>query len=302
MRITLIAIIVLSLVGLACNTLWVDSRTRVAAPRDGGQIIETSLVAANVKVEGAGPTIVLIHGFGAAIDWWDDIAPALATDHRIVSIDLIDHGGTAAPVSGYSIERQGALVSAILDKLGVDRATVVGHSMGGEVATALAELKPERIERLILIDSPPTAGATFTILTDAYMQPVLGELLSQFLSDRALRRGLAQGFAPGFAVPDKFVADIKQLTYTAFHTAHKDSVAYRTRQPIYERLAALKPVPPLLAIFGALDAIVPPEFAKLFERVPGGRIAIIEGAGHSPMVEKPTKTLGLIRDFLRPAP
>jgi pimeloyl-ACP methyl ester carboxylesterase len=84
--------------------------------------------------------------------------PALATDHLVVRIDLIGHGGTAAPGSGYSIERQGALVSAILDQLGVDRVTVIGHSMGGEVATALAELNPERIERLIFIDSPPIAG------------------------------------------------------------------------------------------------------------------------------------------------
>jgi pimeloyl-ACP methyl ester carboxylesterase len=105
----------------------------------------------------------------AAIDWWDDVAPALATDHRVIRIDLIGHGGTAAPASGYSIERQAALASAILDKLGVDRVTVIGHSMGGEVATALAELKPQRIVRLIFIDSPPTVEATFNFLTEAYL-------------------------------------------------------------------------------------------------------------------------------------
>jgi pimeloyl-ACP methyl ester carboxylesterase len=298
----LIAVVVLSVIALVINTIWVDSKTRPAAPRDGGQIIDTPIVPANVKVEGAGPPIVLIHGFGAAIDWWDDVAPALATDHRVIRIDLIGHGGTAAPGSGYSIERQGALVSAILDKLGVDRITVIGHSMGGVVATALAELKPERIERLIFIDSPPTAGTTFTILTEAYMQPVLGELLSQFRGDRALGRGLEQGFAPGFAVQEKFVADIKQLTYIAFRTAHNDSFAYRTQKPTYERLAALKPVPPLFAIFGALDAIVPPDQAKFFERVPGGKVAMIEGAGHSPMVETPVKTLELIRGFLNRTP
>lgn len=64
----------------------------------------------------------------------------------------------------------------------------------------------------------------------------------------------------------------------------------------------LKPVPPLLAITGALDARVPPEHLKFYERVPGSEVAIIDGAGHSPMVEKPAKTLELIRQFLRSAP
>src|SRR5688572_9455025 len=92
-----IAVVTLIAFALATNTFWVDSATRPAAARDGGQLVETPLVTANVKVEGSGPPIVFIHGFGAAIDWWDDIAPDLAKDHRTIRIDLIGHGGTAAP-------------------------------------------------------------------------------------------------------------------------------------------------------------------------------------------------------------
>jgi pimeloyl-ACP methyl ester carboxylesterase len=300
MRTIVVAAIALSIVALAANTFWVDSKTRAASPRDGGQIVQTSVVPANVKAEGAGPPVVFLHGFGAALDWWDDIASDLVTDHRIIRIDLIGHGGTEAPSSGYAIQRQAALVSAILDKLSVDRATVIGHSMGGEVATALAEVKPERLQRLIFIDAPPTVGNTFSILADAYFDPVIGELMSHFNSDETVRSGLAQGFAPGFTVPENFVADIRQLTYTAFREAHEGSIAYRRAKAPYERLAVLTPVPPLLAISGALDAIVPPEHLKFYKRVPGSKVAIIEGAGHSPMVEKPKETLELIRQFLRP--
>jgi pimeloyl-ACP methyl ester carboxylesterase len=253
---------------LAGNTLWVNSKTRPAAPRDGGSIIDTSVVPANVKVEGAGPPIVLIHGFGAAIDWWDEIAPTLAQKHRVIRIDLIGHGGTEAPSTGYSIERQAALVSSVLDKLEVDRTTVIGHSMGGEVATALAEINPHRIERLILIDTPPSPGTTFSLLMKAYLEPVLGELLSRVQIDAMIRNGLAQGFMPGFAVPEKFIADIKQLTYTSFRSAHDDSVTYRTAKPTYERIAELTPVPPLLVIFGARDAIVPPDHASFLSACP----------------------------------
>jgi pimeloyl-ACP methyl ester carboxylesterase len=299
MRTLVVAAIALCIVALAANTFWVDSKTRAASPRDGGQIVETSVVPANVKAQGAGPVIVFLHGFGAALDWWDDIASDLLTDHRVIRIDLIGHGGTAAPGSGYTIQRQAALVSAILDKLSVDRTTVIGHSMGGEVATALAELNPGRTQRLIFIDAPPTVGNTFSILTDAYFARVIGELLSHFHSNETVRRGLAQGFAPGFPVPENFVADLRQLTYTAFRKAHEGSIAYRRAKAPYERLAALTPVPPLLALTGALDAIVPPEHLKFYERVPGSEVAIIEGAGHSPMVEKPMRTLELIRQFLR---
>ena len=299
----LIAVVIAALAAaLGMNTITIDSAVRAAAPRDGGGIVDTDVVAANVRVEGEGAPIVLIHGFAAAIDWWDDIAPALAADHRVIRLDLIGHGGTAAPASGYSIERQAQLVAVALDKLGVDRVTVIGHSMGGEVATALAVMNPARIERMILIDSPPTADTTFTPLTGATLSPVLGQALWRMRSDAAVRLGLAQGFAKGFPVPEQFVSDFDQLTYTAFRSAHDASVAYRTEKPTYARLAALGPVPKLLAIFGALDAIVPAATAKFYEQVPGAKVETIDGVGDPPMVEAPDKTLALIRAFLAPAP
>jgi pimeloyl-ACP methyl ester carboxylesterase len=98
--------------------------------------------------------------------------------------------------------------------------------MGGEVATALAEANPARVERMVLIDSPPKPETTFKLGTRLALMPVLGELMSRFMTDATIRKMLAQGFAPGFEVPDKFVADVKQLTYTAFRTARDDSMAY----------------------------------------------------------------------------
>ena len=289
------ALIVLLLVG---NAYVVDAKTRAAMARDGGGIVDTPVVEANVKVEGDGHPIVLIHGFGAAMDWWDDIAPTLANDHRVVRIDLIGHGGTAAPVSGYTIERQASLVLAILDKLGIDRFIVIGHSMGGEVATALAEANPGRVERMVLIDSPPVAETTFKFLTRLALMPIVGELLARAKADAIIRRGLAQGFAPGFAVPNKLIADFRQLTYTAFRSAHDNSVAYEKAKPVYERLAAISPAPPLLVIFGSRDQLVSPASAKLYENVPGARIATIDGVGHSPMVEAPAKVLELLKSFI----
>jgi pimeloyl-ACP methyl ester carboxylesterase len=122
------------------NMIWVDSRTRPASPRDGGRIIDTHVEPANVSLQGEGPAILLLHGFGAAIDWWDDVASSLALHHRVIRVDLIGHGGTAAPTAGYAIPQQAQLTAALLDDLGVAHVTVIGHSMGGEVAVALAEI------------------------------------------------------------------------------------------------------------------------------------------------------------------
>ncbi len=82
--------------------------------------------------------------------------------HRVIRLDLIGHGGTEAPASGYTIERQAKLMAAVLGKLGIGSVIAIGHSMGGEVATALAEADPSRIERLVLIDSPPKAETTLS--------------------------------------------------------------------------------------------------------------------------------------------
>ena len=298
--VAIVAVLTAIAVALAANTVAVNSATRAATARSGGTVMETGVVPANVKVEGEGSPIVLIHGFGAALDWWDDIAPELAADHRVIRLDLIGHGGTEAPASGYTIERQAKLVASVLDKLGVSRVIVIGHSMGGEVATALAEANPSRIERLVLIDSPPKAETTFNLGTGLALMPVIGELLTRFTTDDTIRKMLGQGFAPGFPVPDKFVADFKQLTYTAFRTGHDGNIAYETEKPAVERLAALKPVPPLLAIFGSRDALIAPESAKLYEQVPGAKVVVLDGPGHSPMVEATEETLALIKDFIAP--
>jgi pimeloyl-ACP methyl ester carboxylesterase len=226
--------LIATVAALLGNMIWVDSRKRPASPRDGGRIIDTHIEPANVSVRGEGPAILLLHGFGAAIDWWDDVASSLAFHHRVIRVDLIGHGGTAAPTAGYGIPRQAQLAAALLDQLGVAHFTVIGHSMGGEVAVALAKIQPQRIDRMILIDSPPTSETSFTIMTKVYLMPIIGELLSHFQSDRAIRKGLAQGFAPGFVIPEKFVADLRQLTYSAFRKAHDESIVYRTTRPPYE--------------------------------------------------------------------
>jgi pimeloyl-ACP methyl ester carboxylesterase len=300
-RLVLALAVVVAALLLVANTVWVDRQTRAATPRDGGTIIDTGIEPANVKVEGQGSPILLLHGYGGAIDWWDDITPALAKHHRVIRLDLIGHGGTAAPTTGYEITRQAALVSAVLDNLGVRRVTVVGHSMGGWVGTALASMQGDRVAGLVLIDTPPTVDLRLGLMTKAHVAPVVGELLSHFVTQERLREGLTESFAPGFTIPEKFVADLEQLPHCVFRQAHVEGLTY-CQKPIQERLAELKPVPPVLSIYGSLDSKISAEDAKLYERVPGATVVTIDGVGHSPQVEVPARTVKLIEGFLASQP
>ncbi len=283
---------------LAANTYLMDSRTRAAAPRDGGNIVDTQIEPVNVKIEGEGPPIVMIHGFSEAIDWWDGIAPTLAKDHRVIRIDLTGHGGTEAPASGYSMEQQAAMVAAVLDKLGVDRFTLIAHSMGGIVSTAFIEAHPDKVERLVLIATPPKAETTFNLGTRLALTPVIGELLMRLNTNSSIRKQMEEVFTPGFPVPEQFVEDFRQVTYTAFRDSHNDNVIFNTAKPVYERLAALKSPPPLLVIYGAEDELVAPASEALYAKVPGAKIEKVENAGHGVMVQQPAKVLELIEPFI----
>jgi pimeloyl-ACP methyl ester carboxylesterase len=294
-----VALCLLAVFGLlAANTVILNAQTRAAAPRDGGQIIETGLVPANVKIEGEGPPIVMLHGFSEAIDWFDGIAPGLAKKNKVIRIDLIGHGGTAAPAAGYTMEQQAANVAAVLEKLGVDKFTLIAHSMGGIVATAFIEANPDRVERLVLLDTPPQSETHFKFGTRLALTPVIGQLVMRLNTNASIRKQMEQVFTPGFPVPEQFVADFRQLTYTAFRDSHDDNVQFNTQRPVHERLAELKPPPPLLVIYGAEDQEVAPASEQLYAKVPGARIEKVDNAGHGVMVQQPAKVLELIEPFV----
>ena len=183
---------------LAANTYLMDSRTRAAAPRDGGNIVDTKVRAGERQDRGECPPIVMIHGFSEAIDWWDEIAPTLAKDHRVIRIDLTGHGGTEAPASGYSMEQQAAMVAAVLDKLGVDRFTLIAHSMGGIVSTAFIEARPDKVERLVLIATPPKAETTFNLGTRLALTRHRRAPHAACNTNSSIRKQMEEVFTPGF--------------------------------------------------------------------------------------------------------
>jgi pimeloyl-ACP methyl ester carboxylesterase len=299
----LLAVLGALLVLMLLNAVVSDHQTKSAEVTvDGARII--SLPGGDLQVLDEGPRdappIVLLHCYTCSINWWGRLIPLLDRDHRVIAIDLLGHGGSEMPRSGYSMQDQAQLVAQVLDRLGVGKAIVVGHSLGGVVAVALAEQSPELVSGLAIIDSAPDSSyGSLDLLARALYVPVLGEALWRVKSSWTIRKGLEQAFAPGFDVPDQFVDDLKRMTYTAYDHSSSAADDYTGESPLQERIRPLHL--PLLAIFGAEDQIVDARPAlSAYADVPAAQTALLQGSGHSPQVEKPVETARVIQRFAEP--
>ena len=310
LRIALLVIVVLIGLGIV-NAVVLNSQTKPAeVTADGGKIEQASSVDLQVFDSPAtgpgseGAPIVLLHCFGCSSQWWNPILPALNENHRVIRIDLIGHGGSEKPQSGYEIDSQGAAVAEALNSLGVQGATVVGHSLGGMVATALASTASELVDRVVLIGTPSEPGESSLPFTEkAVHVPVIGQATWRLRVDAMIRSGYESAFAPGVDVsevfpgdPDRVVDDNRAMTYDSFTKASDEASDYLEQQPLASRLAATGV--PLMFIDGSEDQIIDAAaVAEDFHSVPGAITKLIDGVGHSPNVESPDETAKLILDF-----
>lgn len=175
----LIAIVVGLAVLLGLNALSVDHETKAAGVTEpGGRLL--NLRGGEIEVVDRGPRdaspIVLIHCFSCAINYWNGMIPRLARDHRVVAVDLLGHGGSEKPSSGYTVPDQADLVAEALGRLDVRDAVVAGHSLGGSVSVALAERSPQLVSKVMIIDTPPDhSGSSLGLVAKLGFAPVIGE-------------------------------------------------------------------------------------------------------------------------------
>ncbi|MGW5365278.1 alpha/beta fold hydrolase [Actinopolymorpha pittospori] len=245
------------------------------------------------------PALVLIHGLAGSTRWWDSLVPMLARSHRVIRVDLLGHGWSAKPAGGgYTISEQGRRVGTALDRLGVKHAVVVGHSTGGSVAAALAEQRRDLVTALALIDSGPRLDAFISdgLVGQLMFTPVLGQLLWRLRTDGLIRRASSTAFSrPGYEIPHDLVDDVRGMTYHAFTATSRAADDYLAQRTLPDRLAALGK--PLLVIFGAEDRRWRSSSAADYRAVPGARVEVLPGLGHSPMLEDPLRTADLLLGF-----
>ncbi|MFQ6325915.1 alpha/beta fold hydrolase [Nocardia sp. CWNU-33] len=241
--------------------------------------------------------VVLLHGLAGSTTWWAPVMPALALQNRyVVRIDLLGHGESAKPDSGYGMAEQASWVGEVLDRLGVRHAIVVGHSTGGYVATSLAEQRHDLVTALALIDT----GSRLDAFTDngpagdLLLNPAIGQPLWPLLPDAAIRYSLSSAFTRDVPVPERIIADVRGMTYRSLTATSNASDAYLRDRPEPDRLVDLGL--PTMVIYGSQDKRWPAASFQDYRRVPNVRIESLD-CGHTPMIEDPGATGTLIRDF-----
>ena len=245
----------------------------------------------------AAPAIVLLHGFGSSLQTWDAWAADLDRDHRLIRYDLPGFGLTGRdPTGDYTDERSIAVLLALLDQLGVPRATIVGNSMGGRIAWRFAAAHPERVHKLVLIspDGFASPGAPYGATQDV---PLMMRALPYVLPSFMLRASLAPAYA-----------DPKVMTDTLYARYRDMMLAPGVRQAIVDRMGQQKlldPVPllktiqaPTLLLWGEQDAMIPfGNAADYLAALPHARLAPLPAVGHLPQEEAPD-TVAILRRFL----
>lgn len=285
---------------------WVVSRdTREAATFGGGRVVSITGPDLNVREYGSGAgkgAIVLLHGYAGSIEWWGDVAPKLAdeTDRKVVAVDLVGHGGSESPLDSdaYGAQGQALAVGRALAALKVDDIVLVGHSMGGHIATLIAQREPDVVDRVVVIDTFGAEGLRdIGPLKDATCWPIAGPALDRLRPfDVVTKSSLQKGFAADYEIPTFAYRSLKQMIHRGVcdATAGDDMNAKR---PVALQLSQLGK--PVQVIWGSRDTLSPTAANVAAYRNAGLTPEIVEGSGHSPLVEKPDDVVKIIVDFLK---
>src|SRR4051794_39466652 len=260
------------------------------------------------RLAGEGPALVLIHGITSSSRTWERVLPALAEHHTVIAPDLLGHGESAKPRGDYSLGAYASGIRDLLVALGHPRATVVGHSLGGGIAMQLAYQFPERVERLVLVNSGGLGREVNLMLRAATLpgsEYVLPVLCAPALRDAA--RGLAKAFGfiglkPGAdltGMAEGFASLAALDARRAFlHTARSIIDVGGQRVSASDRLYLAAGMPTLI-VWGARDPMIPAAHGEAaHEEMPGSRLEIFPDAGHFPFNDDPSRFAAVLRDFV----
>jgi pimeloyl-ACP methyl ester carboxylesterase len=257
---------------------------------------------------GEGPLIVLVHGITGRSAQWELAIEELADEFTVLAPDLLGHGESAKPRGDYSLGAYASGVRDILVALGHDRASIVGHSLGGGVAMQFAYQFPERCERLVLVSSGGLGREVHPLLRAATL-PGSEIVLPLLTHARILAAGEAVGRLLGLL---KLEAgpDLAELAsgYASLGDADARAAFLQTARAVIDprgqRVSAvdrlyLAEALPSLVVWGSDDPIIPVEHGRAaHEAMPGSRFEVFEGTGHFPQLAKPSEFARLLRNFI----
>jgi pimeloyl-ACP methyl ester carboxylesterase len=257
---------------------------------------------------GSGPVLLLIHGMAGSAGNWQEVIEPLARHHTVVAPDLPGHGASAPGSGDYSLGALAAGLRDLLVVLGHDRATLVGHSLGGGIAMQFAYQFPEMAGRLVLVSSgglgrevspvlraAALPGADLFIAATAAAGRSAGAALTRALGAVGLRPNadiaeVVRGYA-SLTDPDRraaFLATLRSVIGTGGQRVHAGDRLY------------LAEGMPVLIIWGARDPIIPVRHGEhAHQAIPGSRLEIFDGVGHLPQLEAPERFVAVLEQFLQ---
>jgi pimeloyl-ACP methyl ester carboxylesterase len=256
-------------------------------------------------VRPAGPTgrpvVVLVHGFGSSLYVWKDVLPLLAPAHDVIALDLPGFGASDRPADRSFGELPGAVLG-LMDHLGVERAALVGHSMGGAVVAVVAADRPERVSALVLVDAAgfdldPREQPGMVRLVASPLAPLLARLPGRRV---LVERSLREVFHDGRHVTDERVSEYLSAALRPGSVAAMRSLILSLdghTAAVRDRLPRIQA--PTLVIWGREDRWIPLANADLFvEAIPGARKVVLDSCGHMPPAEEPDAIGRLLQEFL----
>jgi len=285
--------------GVSCVSLTPFDEIRARLGDDAFVRVGEQLV--HVERAGSGEAIVLLHGFGGSSWSWRKVIPSLATDHRVVALDLNGFGWTERPreLEAYTLDGQARLVLSVMDALGLDRVHLVGHSYGGGLALWLAATHPDRLRSLVLVDSTLPAYSVKRRRAVAAWRPLVAAFVRTVaLRPSFVRRGLLRSVADPAVVTDELVGGyLERLRVEGATDAYRGlTIKVDGPRPTVD-LATI--AVPTLIVWGADDGLLAARLGeRAARRIPGARFVAIPGCGHLPMEEKPDALLDAVQRFL----
>jgi len=260
------------------------------------------------RIAGSGPPLLLLHGIGDSSESWVPVMADLARDHTVVAPDLLGHGGSDKPRADYSVAAYANGMRDLLTVLGIDSATIVGHSLGGGVAAQLAYQYPERCDRLVLVagggvgrDVTPVLRVAAAPLAEVFLAPTRWPLARPVVQAALGVLALAgNDLARDRHHVDRVLAALPDGdAQVAFTRTLRSVVDWRGQVVTLLDRCYLADAVPTLVVWGDRDGVIPVAHAhRAHEAMPGSRLEVFAGAGHFPHHHDHERFVGLLREFV----
>ena len=257
--------------------------------------------------EGSGEAVVLLHGIAGSSQTWRALIGRLSRRYRVIAPDLLGHGNSTKPRSDYSLGALSALVRDILDELGIARATIIGHSLGGGIAMQFVYQHPDYVERLVLIGSGglgPDVGLTLRLASLPGAELVLPVIAARRLlspGDRVFSwmRKMGVESPRGEELWRHYSSLSDAPTRRAFLRTLRSVVDHRGQSVSALNKLNFRTDFPVMAIWGERDNMIPVKHAYAAQEIrPDVRVEVLADVGHFPHAERPAEVAALIDDFI----